>query len=192
LRRQTVQETLPTAGPEAQGLSGPSALPMRLCLADQGPAGGSNVYLDRTQAIVKRRSAGVPLTVVVPMSMFDGVMVSVMPGESFGTVKAKLVLRHRDPALCITLAETDTPEQLSTVWPAWSKHLELPMLVCDLAGNVQPIEAFSVKQDAPPAPRRRLALLTGRRPRFLTRRKTGTRSTVAPVYRGEREITARS
>jgi len=165
---------------------------MRLVQAGQGTPESSDIYLDRTQAIVKRRSAGVPLTVVVPMSMFDGVMVSVMPGESFGTVRAMLVLRHRDPALCITLAETDTPELLSTVWPAWSKHLGLPMLVCDLSGNVQPIEAFSVRQDAPPAPRRKLALLTGRRPRFLTRRKTGNGTAAVPVYRGEREISARS
>ncbi len=150
-----------------------------------------DIYLDAAQVIVKRRSAGVPLTIVVPMSMFEGVMVSVVPGDSFGTVKATLSLRHRDPALCIPLAETTSPESLSTIWTAWARRLGLPMLVCDLGGNVQPIEAYSVKREAPPAPRRRLPLLTGRRPRFLVRRITGRPAETMKIHSREREIIAR-
>jgi hypothetical protein len=40
--------------------------------------------------------------------------------------------------------------------------------------------------------RRRVAALTARRPRFLLRRKPGSRSQETAVHRGERELIARS
>ena len=66
------------------------------------------------------------------------------------------------------------------------------MLVCDLGGKVKPIEAFSAMPTAQPTPRRKLRLLTGRRPRFLNRRMPGKKAAAPAVHANEREIIARS
>ncbi|MEP4033667.1 DUF6101 family protein, partial [Roseibium polysiphoniae] len=69
--------------------------------------------------------------------------------------------------------------------------LNLPMLVCDTGGAVKPIEAFSARPCGTPAPRRKYPLLTGRRPRFLVRRRIGNTGDRLVLHQGEREIIAR-
>lgn len=196
--RQTVYEAATDAGAS----TGFPLDPGRLPLTFQGKAGtfsGSDhdvreveVNLDRERAMINPIACDASLGTVVPVKAFDGVMVQIAPADQNGTVCAKLILKHPDEGLSILLAETANPEELAATWPAWSKSLGLPMLVCDLGGKVKPIEAYSARPSAGPSPRRKLALLTGRRPRFLVRRKTGSDAGAGLVHRGEREIIARS
>jgi hypothetical protein len=66
------------------------------------------------------------------------------------------------------------------------------MLVCDLGGEVKPIDAYSATPAAKPAPRRKLRLLTGRRPRFLNKRLPGSMPLSPANFGHEREIIART
>ncbi|SHL45282.1 DUF6101 family protein [Roseibium suaedae] len=152
-----------------------------------------DVHLDRTSVSITRHQAGAEnATVVLPVQSFCGVMVQITPGSTPGAIRAKLILKHTDPQLSVLLADTERAEQLAAAWPAWASALELPMLVCDLGGRVKPIEAYSANPAGQPAPRRKLALLTGRRPRFLVRRQRGAKEASLTVHRDEREIIARS
>ncbi len=119
-------------------------------------------------------------------------MVRIVPGEAPGEILAALILKHPDNALSITLAETERSEDLALLWGQWAQIFNLPMLVCDLGGKVKPIEAFSATPAASPAPRRKLRLLTGRRPRFLNKRRTGRGVAASASFAHEREIIARN
>ncbi|GAA0778769.1 hypothetical protein E1180_19570 [Roseibium denhamense] len=196
MRRQTeIQGTLAT-GTSNFALPHPGCLPaqfqQRLESRPGTPSLPSDIHLDRDQAIIKRRIAGVPITISVAMSAFDGVMVRIVPGGRPGEITASLILKHPDTALSITLAETSAPDNLATLWSMWAQTLSLPMLVCDLGGDVKPIEAFSATSATAPAPRRKMRLLTGRRPRFLNRRMVGHSSGMPVSHANEREIIART
>ena len=196
--RQTAIETATGAGASGNTPLDPGSLP---AIFESRAGGVSNyenssvpvqVHLDGETLVLKGRSINGPIDVVVGIQTYSGVMVQITPAEEPGSVSAKLILKHSEDGLSIVLAETDKPEELAAAWPAWSRALSLPMLVCDLGGTVKPIEAYSVRASSGPASRRKLALLTGRRPRFLVRRKMGRTAATQPVYRGEREIIARN
>ncbi|WP_297580617.1 DUF6101 family protein [Roseibium sp.] len=196
MRRQTeIQEQMAT-GTSVQTMPHPGCLPVsfeqRLESRPGTPSLPAEIFLDRDKAVIKRRVAGVPVTVVVPASGFDGVMVRIVPGSAPGEIVAALILKHPDSALSITLAETEKSDDLATLWSRWAQTLNLPMLVCDLGGKVKPIEAFSAVPAASPAPRRKLRLLTGRRPRFLNKRVSGDCGQSTVCHAKEREIIART
>ncbi len=108
------------------------------------PSLPAEIFLDRDRAVIKRRVAGVPVTVVVPAQGFDGVMVRIVPGAVRGEIVAALILKHPDSALSITLAEKPrNPDDLAVLGSRWAQVFNLPMLVCDLGGKVKPIEAYS-------------------------------------------------
>ncbi|NVK34443.1 MAG: hypothetical protein HWE23_08175 [Rhodobacteraceae bacterium] len=131
-----------------------------------------------------------PSTLVIPIHQFEGVVVHIQGADEPGAVVARLILKHSDPQLSLLLSETDKPELLAQSWPAWAEALGLPMLVWELGGMIKPIEAYSARPSCAPHPRRKLPLLTGRRPRFLVRRPVGRSAADATVYQGEREIIA--
>lgn len=196
--RQALQDRTFETGPEVLTLPDPSQLPSifqsRMPDAFSGAFTGESieVHLDRSHVTLRRAASDDAATVILPVQAFSGVMVQVEPGIMPGAIKARLILKHTDPQLSVLLAETERAEQLAAAWPAWASALELPMLVCDLGGRVKPIEAYSACPSGQPAPRRKLALLTGRRPRFLVRRQRGSAGSALPVHRNEREIIARS
>ncbi|WP_208987294.1 DUF6101 family protein [Roseibium marinum] len=196
MRRQTETQETAATGSGAQAMPHPGCLPahfqQRLESRPGTAALPADIILDRDRVIIKRRVAGVPVTVVVPAHGFDGVMVRIVPGAAPGDIVAALILKHPDCALSITLAETETSDELAALWSRWAQTLNLPMLVCDLGGKVKPIDAYSARPSATPAPRRKLRLLTGRRPRFLNRRLPGRPAEATAVHGNEREIIARS
>ncbi|WP_208988373.1 DUF6101 family protein [Labrenzia sp. VG12] len=196
MRRQTEMQETAAIGTSASEAPQPGCLParfeQRLESRPGTPSLPAEIFLDRDRAVIKRRVAGVPVTVVVPAQGFDGVMVRIVPGAAPGEIVAALILKHPDSALSITLAETEHSDDLAVLWSRWAQTFNLPMLVCDLGGKVKPIEAFSAVPAALPAPRRKLRLLTGRRPRFLNRRAPGRLSGAPAVHANEREIIARS
>lgn len=174
----------------------PGSLPLHFQQRLASPPGSvsmpADICLNRASTVIKRRIGGVPVTIAVPTNAFDGVMARIVPVDAPGLVTASLILKHPDEALSITLVETHAPEDLATLWTQWAKVLNLPMLVCDLGGKVKPIEAYQAAPSARPAPRRRMRLLTGRRPRFLNRRHTGRSCSRLPSFQNEREIIART
>jgi hypothetical protein len=184
----------PVTGMSAPPALHPGCLPVqfqqRLEARPGTPSLPADIFLDREKAIIKRRIGGVPVTIVVPTQVFDGVMVRIVPGEVPGEIAASLILKHPDSALSITLAETRSSDELAILWSRWAQVLTLPMLVCDLGGAVKPIEAYQAMPAAAPAPRRKLRLLTGRRPRFLNRRQAGGYKAPPANYAHEREIIA--
>lgn len=176
----------------------PARLPHRFATSGEAPGARGepsrlDVYIDRQHVIVKRRLAGLPLTLVQPVASFLGVFAEVTPGRDPGTVSARIGLRHRDPALSLTLARDARLEDLADDWCAWGETLGLPLLLVEPDGALTRIERPDSPACAPMGPqRRRVAALTARRPRFLVRRKPGRCVAGAPVHRGEREIIARS
>ncbi len=196
MRRQTEKQEMVAAGTGAETPPHPGCLPatfqQRLESRPGTPSLPADIFLDRDRAIIKRRVGGVPVTVVVPASGFDGVMVRIVPGAVPGEILAALILKHSDSALSITLAETENSDDLAILWSRWAQTFNLPMLVCDLGGKVKPIDAYSAIPAARPAPRRKLRMLTGRRPRFLNRRAVGKTQPIQMNYRHEREIIART
>jgi hypothetical protein len=165
----------------------PHALPARFKVP-AGPGADASVYLDRRVVVLKRRLAGLPLTVSLPLTAFDGVAVrlDLAPG---GALTASIELAHRDPDLTLPLAVGRTVEDAAEDWRAWCELLRLPMLLVEADGRIQRLGHATAVPIGRPQPRRRTGLLTGRRPRFLVRRRPGTTGPW-PVLRGWREIIA--
>lgn len=194
LSRQTAHQDATAKGSGRTARLDPSQMPHRF--AARGTACEPtqlDVYIDRQQVIVKRRLAGLPLTLAQPVAVFLGVFAEVTPGEAPGTLKARIGLMHRDPAMSIELACDDRLEDLAEDWCAWGEALGLPLLLVEPDGSVSRIDGPGNPGRTPMAPtRRRVAALTARRPRFLLRRKPGSRSQASAVHRGERELIARN
>lgn len=148
------------------------------------------VSIDSRSVSIRSLTSDAPASLVIPMQHFEGVVVHIEGADTPGEVIARLILKHADPQLSILLSETDRPELLAQSWPEWANALNLPMLVWDPGGAIKPIEAYSAQPYRAPSPRRKLPLLTGRRPRFLVKRKMGTQVTHCTVHAGEREIIA--
>jgi hypothetical protein len=204
LKRQTAQQDAVSNGSGRAKRLDPAQMPHRFAARGTGcgeaaEAVAFDVYIDPGQVIVKRRLAGLPLTLAQPMSAFLGVFAEVSPGDAPGSFKARIGLMHRDPALSIELASDEALEVLAADWRAWADALSLPLLLVEADGHItrldDPVtpagETGTIRGRWLPT-RRRVAALTARRPRFLVRRKAGRAIGTAPVHRGEREIIART
>lgn len=199
MSRQTAHQDATAKGSGRTARLDPAQMPHRFASRSVTQAGRVDptpldVYIDRQQVIVKRRLAGLPLTLVQPVGVFLGVFAEVAPGATPGTLSARIGLRHRDPAMSIELAASDKLEDLAADWCAWGEALGLPLLLVEPDGKISRIEKPEDESVSMPMvpPRRRVAALTARRPRFLVRRKPGRPATAGPLYRGEREIIARN
>jgi hypothetical protein len=155
----------------------PTALPLHYIatFAEGGRSRQATIYLDRRQAIIKRRSSiGAPLTVCLPVSGFDGVAVRLSPIGDAGDIEVVVELRHRDPALSLPLLVADDPGEVADDWQAWGQILNLPLLIVDRDNRVIAAESRAgALGRVPPHQRRRHSFFADRRPRFLARRKRG-------------------
>jgi hypothetical protein len=98
---------------------------------------------------------------------------------------------HRDPALSIPLIIADDPADVGADWQSWSRILGLPLLLVLPDGSIEkPVDHIGAMRKLPTRPRRRHSFFAGRRPRFLTRRKTGLKRGEIEILDG-REIIAR-
>ncbi|GGE91790.1 hypothetical protein GCM10007285_19220 [Stappia taiwanensis] len=198
LSRQTATQEVTAKGSGRPSRLDPAQMPHRFAargepLRTGAEAPSVDVYIDRDMVIVKRRLAGLPLTLVQPVSMFLGVFAEVLPGALPGGLKVRIGLKHRDPALSIELATSDSIEGVADDWCAWGRALSLPLLMVEPDGSCQDLGAATGDlAGRAPLPRRRVAALTGHRPRFLVRRKPGSGANLLRVHRGEREIIART
>ena len=143
--------------------------------AQSGGIANTAFILERDRAIVQRlRRSGPPLTLTVPLESYQGVSVRMEPADAVGQVRVFVELLHKDPALTLPLIVGDEPEDVAADWQAWGRALKLPLLVVGQDGSVSdPLGDLGGIIAAPPRPRRRHSFFAGRRPRFLTRRKTG-------------------
>lgn len=188
---QTATAKAASAGSSRNPRLDPSTLPLRFrTFFDEGDRSAlATIFLDRNQAIVRRRSAtGAPLTVCLPINVFDGIAVRMTPLGETGDIEVVVELRHRDPSLSLPILVADDPADIAEDWVAWGEALNLPLLVIDQDGR--PVEVESrLSAPAPPKPRRRHSYFAKRRPRFLARRKKGAVS--RPERLTAREIIAR-
>ena len=152
----------------------PHTLPVRGSARDGGAAHTAFI-LDRERAIVQRqRHAGPTVTQTIPLTSYRGVAVRMEPAGADGHVQIFVELLHTDPALTLPLILGEMPEDVAADWQAWGRALNLPLLVIGQDGSVSaPLGDFGGIVTSRPRPRRRHSFFAGRRPRFLTRRKTG-------------------
>lgn len=169
----------------------PRVLPARFQVPTergQPASADASVYLDERGVVVKRSLSGLPLTLSLPLDAYEGVAVRVVPEGAFA-MTASVELLHRDPDLSLPLLVTRDMEAAAEDWEAWATALKLPMLVVDLDGAARSIGRPAAIPMDRPLPRRRVNQFANRRPRFLVRRKPGTKAPM-PVLSGLREIIA--
>jgi len=155
----------------------PESLPLRYSAILGGDTRRveATIFLDRENAVIRRPSPmGLPLTLRVPIKTFDGVAVRMTPVGCDGDIEVVVELRHSDPALCLPLTIADDPADVAADWQAWGQALGLQLLLVRQDGTIAAADADSDKVTAQsPKQRRRHSFFANRRPRFLTRRKTG-------------------
>ena len=190
--RQTAVAGGASAGSSRAFRLDPFVLPIRYsAYVGGGRPAKASVYLDKTGAIVTGSVAGRSEPIYAPLGEFEGVSVRMTTIGDTGAVRAVVELRHSNAALTLPLVVADEPEDVAADWKAWSRALKLPLLIVGNDGKV--IRAASDAERIPllqPKPRRRHSYFAARRPRFLTRRKTG-RGGPRPVIEA-REIIART
>ncbi len=168
----------------------PYTLPARGFPAPGEVTAGTFV-LERDRALVSLpAAAGRARTVAVPLAAYRGVAVRMEAIGDNGDVRAFVELLHIDPTLTLRLAMSDTPEELAGDWQAWGRTLDLPLLIVGQDGSVSAPLLDRGVTIAPPKPRRRYSYFAKRRPRFLTRRKTGRPELMERI--SGREIIARN
>jgi hypothetical protein len=173
----------------------PFSLPVSFPACDAGADERvRQVELHRERVIMRRRVAGIRMAVSLPVSMFLGVAIRLVPPTASSDGGIAIMLEHRDPALSVPLFCAADGEDALAEWQLWARVLRRPLLVCDGEGIFRPpFDCLGLVRVGEARPRRRRqTAMRARRPKFLMRRKPG-RSTAAPtVHRGEREIIARN
>ena len=150
----------------------PFALPVSFAesLAGKPPGAATSAVIDVDRVTVSRPLGDITL----PIRAYRGIAARMAINASTGMVRVVLELNHRDPALTLTLATAEDPAELAADWLAWSRALRLPMLIIDHNGMAsRPNEIVGGVKARPAKPRRMHSYFANRRPRFLSRRKTG-------------------
>lgn len=144
---------------------------------------------DRLEAA--RRLGAIAEKIVLPLGDYRGVAIRIVPGATENEDRVVIVLSHSSAAQEVVLVEAEDDENVIAEWRLFGSVLGLPLLVEGLDGRtVAAEERLGEVHISRVRPRRRHSLLAGRRPRFLTRRRTGKLPLVPFVHFGEREIIA--
>lgn len=184
MRRQ-ITAGEPIAGSSRHVRLDPLSLPINFEAGDARADGHTRrVEIHHNRIVVQRTIRGIPMTLSLRTRDFTGIALRLVTDE--GIERAMLTLEHRDPCLCVPLADASDAEVLTADWKDWALTLALPQLVALPDGSLH--RPFARTGAAPR--RRRHHVIARRRPSFLTRRKGPQVKTVA-VFEGEREIIAR-
>jgi hypothetical protein len=146
------------------------------------------VLLARDRVVIARSVAGVFMHIAMTPNAYRGVVLrlSALRDDGF---HYEIRLAHRDPDLCVTLHEASDDSEIQAEWRLWAKFLGLPTLVEREEGSAEPEGAHLGEiAIARIQARRRGKTITSRRPRFLTRRKTGRADPRRASLAGAREI----
>jgi len=173
VRRQTATSGINPAGSSRDLRLDPLSLPVSFAAHDSRADGHvRQIELHRERVILRRAVHGMQMAINVRVSEFIGIAIrDTAEGPT-------LVLLHRDPSLAIPLLVTDDAAELAAACQIWSDIFALPQLADE-------------RRDPAPRRRRRNAI-SGRRPKFLVRRRGSDLLNPAASYRGEREIIARN
>lgn len=163
------------------------------------------VDLGPKQVTIARRLLGIDMRIGVPVHSYNGVSLSLTGGsdspESAASGSAatgaaatwRVTLLHRDPDLSVPLAEAQDDSDVIADWRAWSKFFGLPALVELEPGRFQAsLDSRPISGSPRTTCRRRGAMMTKRRARFLLRRRMGDKARCSQSHAGEREIIARN
>jgi hypothetical protein len=177
----------PIANADAAPFAGPQRLRVE---GDDARADNRRRVIDvaRETILIHRTVARVTMTIRVPAIAYRGVALR-LTGLTRGGVRTEVRLAHRDPDLCVLLAEGDDQAAIEARWRAWVRFFELPALVERIeAGALEAsLEVVEIEL-RPPRPRRGGKASTPRRPRFLARRKVGHPSFAATVHDNPRVL----
>jgi hypothetical protein len=146
------------------------------------------IEVARETIIIHRTVARVTMTIRVPAIAYRGVALR-LTGLTGGGLRCEVRLAHRDPDLCVLLAEGDSQAAVEARWRAWVRFFGLPALVERIeAGALEAsLEVVEIELRRP-RPRRGGKASTPRRPRFLARRKVGHPSFVATIHANPRVL----
>jgi len=173
----------------------PYTLPVRYAARDSRADGEiRQVELTRERVVLRRRVAGIPMNVGVPVAEFRGVSMRLLPPEGEEPAAVAVMLEHRDPALSVPVFMASDGSDAAAEWKSWGRVLGLPLLVVEADGALrEPFRRMGgVSLGAPSPRRRRRSALKRRRPAILIRRKVRRIGGAPEVYRDEREIIARN
>ncbi len=137
---------------------------------------GGGERIGRDAVIVRRTVHGMGMTIRIRIGDYLGIALRELHGARV------LLLKHRDPSLSIPLASASDGGDLFDACRDWSETLRLPMVLEDGRSSLR----------EPTARRRRRNAVKARRASILMRRKNGRDMALMNVYRGEREIIART
>lgn len=171
----------------------PRHLPVRFAAPDAAADGGERrITLERERVVMSRRVGRVAMRIAVPLVSYQGVIVRLVPGVTEDEDRVAIILAHPDRALDVPLFETGDDEDVVAQWQLWGNTLGLPLLIEARDGSMTAADVREGGLTAERAkPRRRHSLLSGRRPRFLVRRKVGRVAEQPVVLHEWREIIAR-
>ena len=170
----------------------PFRLPQVACYAARDDIGDVTFTIDERRVVVRRNlsRSGLPVSMVFPTKAFRGVAARAIEDDS-DDITVTLELLHEDPALSVPLLVANDLDDIAADWRAWSDAYRLPMLLIEADGVARTLEESVDRVRRERAhERRRASPATGRRPRFLARRKVGELG-LRLVVDGE-EIIARS
>ena len=169
----------------------PFSLPARFEANTAEPAAAdASVYLDCKMAIVRRKIAGLPLNIKIPIKMYKGVAIQYdVTGN--GAPSVEIFLVHQDPAMCLTLSRGNDNSDVSADWQAWGKLFGLPLLIRSETGDFETAKDYLGKLAISTSLDRRYhSQFADRRPRFLAKRRPGAKPAQKTV--SGREIIARN
>ena len=194
MRRQTGAGGPALAGSSRYARLDPFTLPQCFSTADARADGGTRqVELHRRRVIVRRAVRGMTMAVNVPLRAYLGIALHLRPPRNDDAGALSIVLEHRDPGLSLPLFLASDGDDVIAEWHSWARVLGLPLLVSENDGALRAAfpQLGALRIAAPMPRRRRRGPIHQRRPRFLTRRRSG-RAGEMPVHRDEREIIARN
>ena len=165
------------------------AEPRRIEVSDPRADGRRRVVLlARDRVVIARSVAGVFMHIAMAPNAYRGVVLRLSALRD-GVFHYEIRLAHADPDLSVTLHEATDDSEIQAEWRLWAKFLGLPTLVEREEGRAEP-EAAHMGEIAVGhmLARRRGKTINARRPRFLTRRKTGRPDPYRASLAGSREI----
>ena len=172
----------------------PLSLPARFRTADAAADECVRlVELHRESVILRRSVRGARFKISLPIKVFRGIVMRLVPPDGADPGVIAVTLEHRDPALSVPLFAALDANDVLAEWHMWARIFGLPLLVADNDGQLrEPFRRLGAIRISDPYERvGRRSQLRRRRPSILIRRKTGRLGALAAVYR-EREIIARS
>ena len=138
--------------------------------------------IERNGATMKRDlSCGLPVAMALPQKAFKGVAARTLSDENGKTIFT-LELHHHDADLCLPLLVSDNLDDIAADWHAWSRMMNLPMLLIDENDMATPVrnQLGNIMVETPIQRRKRITTVK-RRGWFLRRRQIGQVSSVTKL-----------